>query len=68
MIPLLFLNPGWIKKNPVVAVLIGVIFISLSLAWVDWWRGQDKIRHTVDKEKIQMIYRSIISKTDSALR
>ena len=39
MIPLLFLNPRWARENPVAAVLVGVIFIGLSLALMDWWRA-----------------------------
>lgn len=45
MIPLLFLNPRWVRENPVAALLLGVIFIGLSLALVDWWQGWQKIVH-----------------------
>lgn len=38
MIPLLFLNPGWLRENPVAAVLMAVILIALGLALQDWWR------------------------------
>jgi hypothetical protein len=41
MIPLLFLNPGWVRENPVLTVLIAVIFVSLSIAVVDKWKNRN---------------------------
>ncbi len=46
MIPLLFMDPRWIKKNPVPAILIAVIFICLGMALMDWWRRRYKIART----------------------
>jgi hypothetical protein len=46
MIPLLFMDPQWIKKNPIPAILIAVIFICLGMALMDWWRRRYKIAHT----------------------
>ena len=46
MIPLLFLNPQWVRGNPVPAILISVIFICLGMALMDWWRRRYKIAHT----------------------
>jgi len=40
MIPLLFLNPRWIKENPVAALLVAVIFISIGMALHNWWQKQ----------------------------
>jgi len=42
MIPLLFLDPRWVKRNPVPTFLIVVIFVGLGMAVADWWkrRGQ----------------------------
>jgi len=34
MIPLLFLNPQWVRENPVAAVLLAVIFIAIGMALV----------------------------------
>jgi len=42
MIPLLFVDPQWIKKHPVPAILIAVIFISLSIAVVDKWKNRNE--------------------------
>jgi uncharacterized protein (DUF486 family) len=38
MIPLLFLNPQWVRENPVAAVLLAVIFVAIGMALLDWWR------------------------------
>lgn len=40
MIPLLFLNSRWVRENPVAAVLVGVIFIGLSIAVMDRWKNR----------------------------
>ena len=42
MIALLFLNPRWVRENPVAAALVGVIFIGLGMVIMDWWRGRNK--------------------------
>ena len=42
MIPLLFLNPRWVRENPLAAFLIGVVFLGVGMAFADWlrrWRG-----------------------------
>lgn len=38
MIPLLFLNPQWVRENPMAAVLLAVIFVAIGMALLDWWR------------------------------
>ncbi len=40
MIPLLFLNPRWVRENPVPAILITVIFITGSIAIMDRWKNR----------------------------
>lgn len=42
MIPLLFLNPRWIRQNPIETVLIAVIFTCIGIAIFDkWGKGKD---------------------------
>ncbi len=39
MIPLLFLDVQWMKKNPLPTILIGVIFLGLGIALMNLWKA-----------------------------
>lgn len=41
MIPLLFLDQRWMKRNMVPTFLIVVIFIGLGIAITDWWKNKE---------------------------
>jgi len=41
MIPLLFLNPRWVRENPVATFLIAIIFIALGIALADLWKSRN---------------------------
>ena len=43
MIPLLFMNPKWVRENLVAAFLLGVIFLGLGMAVVDWLRQRQGV-------------------------
>ena len=43
MIPFLFLNPRWVRENPLAAFLIGVVFLGLGMAVADWWRRRQVV-------------------------
>jgi len=42
MIPLLFLNPRWMRQHPTPTFLIVVIFICLGIAMADWWKTRNQ--------------------------
>lgn len=39
MIPLLFLRPKWMKKNPILTLVIGLVFLSISVELFAWWKA-----------------------------
>lgn len=34
------MNPEWLKKHPILALLLALVFISIGIVLVNWWKAR----------------------------